>query len=142
MFGVYQVYAFGLHLTGICSVPPTCLVVYLSNVFGKCPEATTVHSRSPTTLFLRRHSMHIHRAVAVKSIRLTEGLGGKDYDASGLKVLHLVRDPRAVVRSQQAHLRTSWGRRGRVKADNRKTSRAGGVRCEVKPLSADDNRLL
>eukprot|EP00904_Undaria_pinnatifida_P012062 jgi/Undpi1/7987/HiC_scaffold_24.g10459.m1 len=40
------------------------------------------------------------KAVAIKSIRLRDELNGPDWDASGLKLLHLVRDPRAVVRSQ------------------------------------------
>lgn len=36
--------------------------------------------------------------MAVKTIRLMDGVAG--FDASGVHVLHLVRDPRAVVRSQ------------------------------------------
>ena len=114
--------AFGVRLQAVFQ---TCLW-RASKLIGRCR-------------FLRRSCMHVHRAVAVKSIRLNEGLGGKDYDVSGLKVLHLVRDPRAVVRSQQLHLRTSWGRRGQVQTDNRSTSHAGGVRCEVKRSSAGDH---
>lgn len=41
------------------------------------------------------------RAVAAKTIRLLDGVGdAAAYQASGVRVLHLVRDPRAVVRSQ------------------------------------------
>lgn len=41
------------------------------------------------------------RAVATKTIRMLDGVGdATNYDTSGVHVLHLVRDPRAVVRSQ------------------------------------------
>lgn len=41
------------------------------------------------------------RAVATKTIRLVDGVGdAAKYDTSGVHVLHLVRDPRAVTRSQ------------------------------------------
>ena len=74
----------------------------------------------------------------MKSIRLTEGLGDKDYDVSGLNVLHLVRDPRPVVVSQKEHLRTTWNVH-QAKTDYRETLRAGGARCDVKVVSAYDN---
>ncbi|CAM9960046.1 unnamed protein product [Ectocarpus fasciculatus] len=46
------------------------------------------------------------RAVAVKTIRLLDGVGdAAKYDTSGVNILQLVRDPRAVVRSQLRH----WG---------------------------------
>lgn len=43
-----------------------------------------------------------HRAVVLKSIRMQDSLSAPDWQASGLKLLHLVRDPRAVVRSELA----------------------------------------
>lgn len=43
---------------------------------------------------------HGHRAVVVKTIRADTGVGGPDGNASGLLVIHLVRDPRAVIQSQ------------------------------------------
>lgn len=47
------------------------------------------------------------RVVAVKTIRVLEGFDdATSYLASGAKVLHLVRDPRAVVRSQLLHFST------------------------------------
>ncbi|CAN0137659.1 unnamed protein product [Ectocarpus sp. 8 AP-2014] len=46
------------------------------------------------------------RAVAIKTIRLLDGVGDAEkYDTSGVNILQLVRDPRAVVRSQLRH----WG---------------------------------
>lgn len=42
----------------------------------------------------------IRRAVVVKTIRADEGAGVEDGDADGTRVIHLVRDPRAVVHSQ------------------------------------------
>lgn len=42
----------------------------------------------------------LHRAVVVKSVRLPEGIGAEDELAPGTFVLHLVRDPRAVARSE------------------------------------------
>lgn len=40
----------------------------------------------------------------VKTIRNVDGVGGPSDDASGMFVLHLVRDPRPVVRSEREHL--------------------------------------
>lgn len=51
LVGLRSEYACGLHLTGVCGVPPTWSAVYLSNVFGTCPEKTALHSRPTTTYF-------------------------------------------------------------------------------------------
>ncbi|CAM9223369.1 unnamed protein product, partial [Scytosiphon promiscuus] len=40
------------------------------------------------------------RAVVVKTIRADAGIGGGDRNAGGVLVVHLVRDPRAVIHSQ------------------------------------------
>ena len=43
----------------------------------------------------------LHRAVVVKTIRADVGIGGEDaIKTGGLHIIHLVRDPRAVIHSQ------------------------------------------
>lgn len=42
----------------------------------------------------------LRRAVVVKAVRLPQGVGAEDELAAGTIVLHLVRDPRAVTRSE------------------------------------------
>ena len=70
--------------------------------------------------------MFTPRAVAVKSVRLDLGLGGNHYDLGGLKVLHLVRDPRGVVRSQRSRFGWTWGTSSG--ANSTTIAHAGGVR--------------
>ena len=101
-----------------------------SNSVAEPVNTYAKHNRQMYLLFsarmlpLRRRSPP--RAVAVKSIRLGVGLGGNDYDLGELKVLHLVRDPRGVVRSQREHFGLSWG--ASADADSTAIAHAGGVR--------------
>lgn len=66
--------------------PPTCQMI------------TAMHDNEHP--LPRRADFDAHRAVVLKLIRLRDGLSAPACEASGLKLLHLVRDPRAVVRSQ------------------------------------------
>ena len=47
------------------------------------------------------------RAVVVKTIRLYDGVPSPAHDSSGVDIVHLVRDPRAVVQSQMKLWKTT-----------------------------------
>lgn len=77
-------------LCTLCSYVRVCETVW--KVYHNChhhppvPSAPSIPSRC--------------RAVVVKTIRADAGLGGGDRNDGGLLVIHLVRDPRAVIHSQ------------------------------------------
>lgn len=102
----------------------------------QCLHVDAINRGEPTGVYLlSRHSLLLllrrcspPRVVAVKSIRLGVGVGGKDYDLGRLKVLHLVRDPRGVVRSQRKQFKMFWG--APSGADSATIAHAGGARWE------------
>lgn len=69
---------------------PTSSTLTAARFIPPCPDARP----SLSNLF------NVVRAVVVKTIRADTGVGGPNGDASGLLVVHLVRDPRAVINSQ------------------------------------------
>lgn len=66
-----------------------------------------------------------HRAVVVKSIRLKDGVGAEKDLPPGALVLQLVRDPRAVTRSERKNFDNTGG--ASAKADNITKARAVGL---------------
>lgn len=76
---------------------------FVNVIFGIDGQAVTTPATPPSPVLLPSFLGPVRdsRAVVLKTIRVFDGLDGATSDlVSGVNVLHLVRDPRAVVRSQ------------------------------------------